>query len=263
MKKILAMILAAMLLFTLVSCGEKGDEGGAEIQDAANSDIYVDPETNDKFAREMDELGGYAIVGFTSGSSTPHKVVIPAEIDGVEVTGIGTGAFKLNGYVSEVEIPSSVEYIDDFAFYGCNYLKSVTMTDSVVELGVGVFENCTVLENVKLTAAIEKLPAYLFLNCKALKTVAIPEKVTEIGDGAYMGCSAVTEVTVPANVKNIGDCAFYGMTALTKATVPANVETLGQYVFNAAAEGFVLSGKADSAAQAYALENEYTFEVIA
>ncbi len=263
MKKILAMILAAMLLFTLVSCGDKEDDGGAEIQDAANSNVYVVSETNDKFTYETDELGGYAIVGFTSASSTPHKVVIPAEIESVEVTGIGAGAFKFNGYVSEVEIPASVEYIDDFAFYGCTYLKSVTMTDSVVELGTGVFENCTVLENVKLTTAIEKLPAYLFLNCKALKSVAIPEKVTEIGEGAYMGCTSVTEVTVPASVKNIGDCAFYGMTALTKATVPATVETLGQYVFNAAAEGFVLSGKADSAAQAYAVENEYTFETIA
>ena len=263
MKKILAMILAAMLLFTFVSCGNKEEEEGAKIEDAPQEYVYTDSETGDKFVYETDELGGYAIISFTSASSTAHKVVIPTSIEKVEVTGIADGAFKLNGYVSEIVIPEHVEYVGDFAFFGCEYLTSVTMTDTLTSLGQGVFENCKALKSVVLSKSIETVPAYAFRNCAALTSITIPEKVSTIGDGAFMACASFTEVTIPASVKTIGDCAFYGNLALTKATVPASVETLGQYVFNAASETFVLVGAEGSAAETYATENEYTFEKLA
>ena len=261
MKKIFAIILAAMLLLTLVSCGNKQEEAkDSGIEDVIDANVYTDKTTGDKFVFEPDDLGGYVIVSFTSATSTPHKVVIPAEIDNVEVTGIGAGAFKFNGYVSEVEIPDSVIYVDNFAFYGCEYLAKVTMADSVTDLGAGAFEHCVALTDIKLSSGITVISDYLFNNCKALAAVAIPEAVTEIGDGAFMGC-AFTEVTIGASVKKIGDCAYYNITTLTKATVPATVENLGQFVFNAAAEGFVLAGAEGSVAQTYAAENEYTFVV--
>ena len=264
MKKIFAIILAAMLLLTLVSCGNKedGKENGNEIQAAVKTNVYTDAATGDKFAYESDDLGGYVITSFTSATSTPHKVVVPAEIENVEVTGVGAGAFKFNGYVSEVEVPDSVIYIDNFAFYGCEYLTKVTVADSVTTIGAGAFEHCVALKEVKLSSAITEVSAYLFNNCKLLKSVAIPAGVTEIGEGAFMGC-AFEEVVIPAAVKKIGDCAYYNNIALVKATVPATVETLGQFVFNAAAETFVLVGAEGSAAQTYAAENDYTFEVLA
>ena len=262
MKKIFAIILAAMLLLTLVSCGNKdeGTENGGDIEAAVNTNVYTDEATGDKFVYDSDDLGGYVIVSFTSATSVKHKVTIPAEIDNVEVTGVGEGAFKFNGYVSEVEIPDSVIYIDNFAFYGCEYLTKVTMADSVTSIGAGAFEHCIALTDVKLSASITEISAYLFNNCKKLATVAIPAGVTEIGEGAFMGC-AFTEVAIPAAVKKIGDCAYYNNVALVKATVPATVETLGQFVFNAAAETFVLVGADGSAAQTYAAENEYTFQI--
>ena len=261
MKKIFAIILAAMLLLTLVSCGNKQDEvEDSGIEDVIDANVYTDEATGDKFVFDSDDLGGYVIESFTSATSTPHKVVIPSEISNVEVTGIGAGAFKFNGYVSEVEIPDSVIYVDNFAFYGCEYLTKVTMADSVTEIGAGAFEHCVALTDIKLSSSITAISDYLFNNCKKLTTVAIPEAVTEIGDGAFMGC-AFTEVTIGASVKKIGDCAYYNITTLTKATVPATVEALGQFVFNAAAEGFVLAGAEGSAAQTYATENDYTFVV--
>ena len=263
MKKILAFILAAIVVFALVSCGEEEVEDGSSIQDVADVSVYTDPTTGDKLTYEVDELGGYVITGFTSASSAAHKVVIPAEIENVEVTGIASRAFGSSSYLSEVEIPASVEYISDYAFYNCKYLTKVTMADSVTKIGVGVFEHCKVLASVNLSANIDVVPAYIFNDCPALTSIVIPEKVTEIGECAFMGCASFTEVTVPANVKTIGDCAFYNNTLLTKAIVPANVETFGQFVFNAAAEGFVLVGAEGSAAATYAVENEHTFEVLA
>ena len=262
MKKIFAIILAAMLLLTVVSCGKAEDENNAnDIEAPVNNNVYTN-EAGDKFVYNPDDLGGYVISGFTSGSSTPHKVVIPAEIDNVEVTGVGMGAFKFNGYVSEIELPSSIVYVENFAFYGCEYLTKVTMTDSVTSLGAGAFEHCIALVDVVLPASITTIPNYLFNNCKSLASFTISASVTEIGEGAFMGC-AFTEVSIPESVKKIGDCAFYNNVALVKATVPAATETFGQFVFNAAAETFVLVGAEGSAAETYAVENEYTFEKLA
>ena len=265
MKKILAMVLAALLLFPLVSCGNKEDdkEEGNKIEDAVEENVYVDSETGDKLFYEADDLGGYAIIKFVSKTSSAHKINIPAEIENVEVTGIADNAFASSVYVSEIVLPSSIEYIGDYAFSKCEYLTKVTMTDSVTALGNGAFENCKALETVVLSKNIEVISAYAFRNCKALGSITISEKCIEIEEGAFMACTSLEEVVIPASVKTIGDCAFYGNTSMAIAKVPASVETFGQYVFNAASEDFVLIGAEGSAAQTYAADNDYTFGIFA
>ncbi|MDE6775588.1 MAG: leucine-rich repeat domain-containing protein, partial [Ruminococcus sp.] len=49
-----------------------------------------------------------------------EKVVIPSEIDGLPVTGIG-----------------------DYAFFDCSGLTSVTIPDSVISIGESAFGDCS------------------------------------------------------------------------------------------------------------------------
>ncbi len=273
MKKLLAFILAAILLVSLVSCKKDVEDDDSGIQDAAEESFYTDATTGDKLYYEVDELGGYAIVKFESKSSSAHKVVIPSEIDSVEVTGVAAHAFLGSSYISEVEIPASVEYVGDFAFSGSIYLTKVTMTDSVTKLGKGIFKDCIALTEAKLTTSIERLPDFTFENCKALASYTIPEKVTAIGSGAFMG-SGLANVVIPASVKTIEDGAFIQNINLLKITIPATVETIGNQVFDTipattteedvdVKASFIIVGAEGSAAQKYAEEYDYTFEVLA
>ena len=241
MKKFLALMLAIIMLLAMVSCSgedETVNEGNEEEVIAEEEILALD--NGDSFTYATNESGDYDIIAFSTSNSTPHKVEIPAEIDNIDVTGIADGAFKSNNRISEIVIPDTVEYIGEFAFWGCTHLEKVTMADSVTEIKTGAFKECGVLSDVKLSAALTKISDFTFWGCTALETVVIPTAVTEISDAAFLGCKKLKNVTVPASVKVIGDCAFYGNEALEKITLPAGVESFGSAIFNAGNEAITL-----------------------
>ena len=261
MKKILAILLAVVMLCALASC-KKGEDSevGEDRLELIDEEVYIDEETGDEFVYDVNEAGKYEIIGFTSKSNTAHKIEIPAAIDNVEVSGIGKSAFKANNQITEVVIPDSITYIGDLAFYGCLYLTTVEMPDSITELGVCAFYNCYALTTVKLSAGLEVISESAFLNCGALEEITIPESVKTIEDGAFMFCTGLKEITIPESVLEIKDVAFYGDESLQKATLPANVGKLGKHVFNAANEEFTLVAPEESVAAKYAADNGYAFE---
>ena len=56
---------------------------------------------------------------------TERSIHIPAQIDGYDVIGIGTGAFAFCEKIQIVKIPNSISNIGSAAFYGCTGLKVV------------------------------------------------------------------------------------------------------------------------------------------
>ncbi len=70
----------------------------------------------------------------THYNGTDSKVVIPANLDGFEITTIGLGAFKNHNELTEITIGNNITGIEDSAFYGCPNLKSVTIPSTVSEI---------------------------------------------------------------------------------------------------------------------------------
>ena len=63
------------------------------------------------------------------------------------------------GIVREIHLPSTVQSIGNYAFYGCMNLKLFHGTDAIVRMGSGVFTGCR-LEKVEYYAdAVENTPA--------------------------------------------------------------------------------------------------------
>ncbi|MDE7141137.1 MAG: leucine-rich repeat domain-containing protein [Treponemataceae bacterium] len=69
----------------------------------------------------------------------------------------------------DIEIPSGVTAIGDYAFRGCTGVTSVAIPYGVTSIGSSAFEGCT-----------------------GLVSVEIPASVTSIGSGAFSGCSNLT-----------------------------------------------------------------------
>lgn len=101
-----------------------------------------------------------------------------------QVISIGQ-AFRENGAIKSVTIPSSITSIGDEAFEGCNGLTSVNFGDGVKSIGNSAFKRCS-----------------------SLLSVVIPYGVTSIGDDAFWNCYSLTSVYIPCSVTNIGDDAF-------------------------------------------------------
>ena len=97
---------------------------------------------------EYTEQDGKAIItGYLT--DVPAELVIPEEINGIEVVGIGEGAFAGCEELVSVTLPEGVTYIGANAFAGCTSLTSVNMPSfEAAEIDRTAFENCGELTGV-------------------------------------------------------------------------------------------------------------------
>jgi hypothetical protein len=99
--------------------------------------------------------------------------------------------------IEEVEMPNSVVYIENEAFWECQGLKTI-----------------------KLSQSIKKIPCYCFWRCLSLESVVIPNSVTIIEEGAFMWCQGLRRVYLPKSICEIGEGAFKSCESLEKIIVP-------------------------------------------
>ena len=94
---------------------------------------------------------------------------IPAQIDGVAVTGIGSNAFKDCGKLISVTLPKSVTSIGDNAFSGCTYLSST----------------CDGVQGVIIPANVTSIDSLAFFGCECLQSVYFEGDAPEIGENVF------------------------------------------------------------------------------
>lgn len=195
---------------------------------------------------------------------------------------IGTYVFYGCNYLRKIAL-DGVTSIGIAAFQGCTHLIEATIPDTVTFFGSQMFLGCSKLSKVTLPDNMEYIPSSMFRQCTALTEISIPDGVTSIYDFAFGHCTALTEITIPEGVTTIGGYAFYYCTALTEITIPAGVTSIEAYTFTgctnlatitilgtettiadttAIPSTTTIRGYSGSAAETWASENGYTFEVI-
>lgn len=232
--------------------------------------------------------GGKATI--TGYSGTDADVIVPAQIDGVNVVAIGPTAFAGNTYMQTLSIAEGVETIGDRAFGGCSGLVSAVLPDSLTDIADTAFENChnltakvsdgsyahdwCVKNGVDCDAegAVQVLFTYIQENGAITVTgysggdteVAVPEKieglyVKVIGANAFADDYNIRAVTLPEGVETIGSGAFARCYNLNEINLPAGVASIGTDAFK---DCFNLTVKvADgSYAHKWCAENGVVFE---
>jgi len=210
--------------------------------------------------------GTLSITAYTGDAA---ELIIPVEIDGVQVTGIGEDAFKGCNSLTSVIIPDGVTYIGDSAFHSCSSLTSVTIPGSVVAVADYAFNSCPNLESVTLGDGVKSVGNYVFFGC-ALESVyaenlggwcaisfgndysnplfyadklyidnaeltgdvIIPDGITQIRNYLFAGCESIASVTIPEGVNSIGNSAFSNCGNLESVTIPESVTSIGDSAFS-------------------------------
>ncbi|TVP95351.1 MAG: leucine-rich repeat domain-containing protein [Acholeplasmatales bacterium] len=146
-----------------------------------------------------------------SPDAGPTELVIPAEIDQRTVTQIANGAFKDENRLLSVELPETLEVIEQKTFNGAENLQSVTFAEN---------------------SQLHRIDHAAFRSA-GLTAIEIPAGVTEIGTWAFGEAGVLTTVTFAKNsqLTTIAHRAFSN-TALTSIHLPAGLIEIGSSAFS-------------------------------
>ena len=279
-RKLLAVILASVLVFTLLplgvfaeessgSCGENltwtldadgtltiSGTGEMEEYDWSESPFYK----NDKIKKVVIEEG----VTTVSGNAFVECHSLTAVVFPDTLTRIGDNAFY-DCKLSIVTIPNGVTEIGMDAFYWCQGLKTITIGAGVASIGNQAFSCCGNLEKVEVASQNpafcsvdgilfnrDKTELIVYPSQKTDESYTVPAGVTRIHDYAFHENFYLTSVVVSAGVTAIGSSAFSYCENLANIVIPDSVIRLGPNVFDLTAwmdaqpDGIVYVGKAVS-----------------
>ncbi len=174
--------------------------------------------------------GAITITGYTGSGGA---VTIPATITGLPVTTLGDFAFD-SAPITSVTIPSSVNYIGNYAFQYCTNLTNVTIPNSVRLINFGAFLGCSSLAGISLPNGIRSIQGWTFNLCTSLTNITIPNSVTFIRDLAFHQCDSLTTITIPDSVTRIGEGlqgVFAGCDNLANVSIGNGVTAMGSFTF--------------------------------
>ena len=193
-------------------------------------------------------------------------IVVPAEIEGLPVTGIDRGAFSYTNLES-ITLPATVTSIEWESLAYCNKLKGIyvdennpvysndalgilfnkdkteivqvpgamegiyQIPDEVERIMPYSFAGCENLTKVIVPAGVKCLDYHSFSRCSSLTEIVIPDRVTRIEDRCFSGCSSLTTISIPNSVTYLGERAFSGCSSLTSIVLPDRLTEIGGETF--------------------------------
>lgn len=158
-----------------------------------------------------------------SGCPSLKKVSV-----GAGLKSLGNGVFAGDYSLASVDFGSDNPYFvcDDGAIYnkkGWDVLYQVlagrkadsySMPSSVNKIRPYSFWGDYNLQNVDISGNVSEITDYAFSNCKNLKEVSIPYSAKSIGMKAFEDCVRLRDITIPISVSTIHSTAFDGCTKL-------------------------------------------------
>ena len=280
MKKLLAILLAALMVFSIVACSNKKSSGtdselenlkGSRNETAKTEDTY---NTYDTFQFEEVDTKTVRIVGYSTTLDKAHEVKIPAYFypygkdgDNINqkrrVVGIAKEAFNCTSSVLTLTFPTAEDYlaedasfdmskhsfvIGEYALRDCVSLQSLSFPAYVTGIETGAFYGCTSLQSITFAegSRLANIGESAFMCCTALTSIDIPAAVETIEKAAFYGCEALVSVTINEGTVTVGDQAFQDCLALAELRLPTTLKTIGLYAFNGSEalykEGLIYEG---------------------
>ncbi len=199
---------------------------------------------------------------------------IPKSLKTITILGgtiIPADAFCYCDTLTTINIPNSINTIQDQAFKDCDSLEKVVYNGTISQwvniyfdddfanplamkklyidgklfqeenivleeidmIGTGAFAGCDFIKTVTIPSSVTKIRTSAFENCTQLQSVRFEDnsKLISIGKYAFRGCKALTNITIPSSVKKIGACAFKECSSLTSFNIPESVKKIEEYAF--------------------------------
>lgn len=181
------------------------------------------------------------------------NTIITSVIISQYITSIGDNAFRDvfgNGNLKSIVIPSSVTYIGEWGFAGCNGLTSVTIPSNVNNIGDAAFHSCYALAEVYNLSTLSIVAGsisygYIGYYAKVIHTSADePSRIVTENNVTYYACNnekiaiglmdrTLASITLSNDCTSVNQYAFYNCyNDFTSITIPSSVTSIGWSAFS-------------------------------
>lgn len=176
---------------------------------------------------ECFEIKGDKLISFNIKNAKDIKYVfIPGYIKEIE-----ENAFR-NAKIYEINFPDSLTTIKNNAFYGCGFLLNLILPDTINYMGQHAFEKCVNLRNVEFSSSLEKINECAFKYCESLTSIRLPDSISSIKKGGFSYCKNLKDIRWSKNLKEIGKYAFEKCLGLEKIDLPSALLKIEMAAFN-------------------------------
>lgn len=266
-KKIAALIAASMTICFSSLNFVYAEEASESETSQEEPELILSEDSMWKYVHVTDEDTNEEYVSLESYLGHEKEVVIPEEIDGNVILGLGEYTFRENEAIEKVTISENLKYFGGFPFFACTSIKEFevndkneiyeavdgvvygddkqllivyppaksdteyTVPDGVVAIHSGAFACCSNLKKVNFPDSLQKFGAFCFSECTSLNNIVIPEKVTELSEFNFTGCTALTDITLPEKLSVIGAGAFFSCKVLNSIEFPSSLSEIGEAAF--------------------------------
>ncbi len=118
-------------------------------------------------------LGALLIVTYAASAETYEQLTYRTYADHIEITGCAENAVMLN-------IPAEIDGllvtgIGQFAFDGCSSLTSINLPESITSIGNFAFRKCENLISINIPPGVTSIGREAFMYCSGLTNINIPD----------------------------------------------------------------------------------------
>lgn len=130
---------------------------------------------------------------------------------------IGNDAFNSVFYSNSknLKLPSTLNYVGNYAFQYKNYLQNVYITD--------LSSFCKIVFNDSESSVFNGSRTNFYVNNSQVTNLTIPSKITELKTYTFFYALTITGVTIPSTVTSIGGIGTFQSSGLRNVTVPSSV----------------------------------------
>ena len=137
---------------------------------------------------------------------------------------VGNSAFRYNAGLKNIQLSTSLNYIDEYAFGECGF-SAITLPESLANIQAGAFINNEHLQTITLPEQLQGLGSAAFENNSALQSVTFNAMETmTIGNNAFNQCPVLNKVYL-TNMKSFAQTNFNN--------AKANPANTSQHIYDA------------------------------
>ncbi len=227
MKRFYSLLLSAVLILSLCTCGAKPDDA----KQNSSLDWFHPDYVPDASFDSNPENFRYSIASYLDHTAkiekyigTSKNVAIPESIDGYTIIGFYDGD-TFPSFLEKIHIPDTVEDIYQSLFVDtAMYKNQENWVDG--NLCIGDFLVSTMANGAVYTVPshVKHVASSAFEYYRDVEEVIIPDNIITIGHGVFDNCTQLKKITLGNGLKSIHFDAFRGCTSLSAINIPESLK---------------------------------------